>query len=171
MTDLAHPDYWLVISLEWPENSRKRVAECLFATVPQFLPDLGKDVAGVLAQTEVAYRNYKRPVLFFADVTKSLGAGMGWEDMGVNWNEAVRVLTTVDHIAGYFMEASEEAFMLASTNASQMIVPDRGGYKTIDADYQRSIVRSLIAAELKKHWPSYIAEMRAAGRVIETRPN
>lgn len=161
--DPAKPDFWLVFALPWPENN-KNVNECLLAIAPQTIPDVfGPDVKTVLEQTIGCWMNRPRDVILFADVTKYLSdRGESWDDLGVNWEAALSALQEAN-VLGTFLNATYEAYVLASTN-SDLFVTQRGAE---DAKMPRSMVRTLLANEIKKEWPSYVETAKAEGRIAE----
>ena len=161
--DPAKPDFWLVFALPWPENN-KNVNECLLAIAPQTIPDVfGPDVRMVKEQAIACWQDRPRDVILFADVTKYLsGRGESWDDLGVNWEAALSTLSEAQ-VLGSFLNATYEAYVLASTN-SDLMVTQRG---TEDAKVARSMVRVMLAKEIMKDWANYVETAKAEGRIAE----
>lgn len=166
--DPADPSFWLVWSLPWPEDSKRNTEECLIAVAPETIPDVyGTDVRRVLELAkQCALANPQRKVILFADVTKWLGdTGSSWDEMGINWSAALDTLADAN-ILSSFLTATQQGWMLASTNSSVVVwMGPRGPVEDRSAGMQRSILRVNLANEIKKDWPRYVEQMRAEGRI------
>lgn len=172
---VEQPEFWLVWSLPWPENSHREVEECLIAVAPETIPDVfGDDVAQVIDMAKSCHlANPQRQVILFADVTKWLGdTGTSWDEIGVNWQGALDTLTAQANgdpgILATFLSATQQAWMLASTNSSVAVwMGPNGPVEDREVGMKRSMVRVSLANEIKKDWQQYVRQTIESGKGIQ----
>ena len=163
--ELLCPSYWLVSGLEWQGGGG--LAEAAVAIAPGMIPRdaLSHDARQVLGCADLYSRKHGQRVIFFSDLTRMFTeAGTSWSQLGVDWDRALRELSTGEFPI-ILLTMSERAHILICSPAIRPLTgtPDGGTGEAAGDD--RELVRQAIARQLVADWPPYMQGIVDADRL------
>lgn len=168
--DLAHPPYWLIYGLPWPEDAAPgAMPEAAFAFAPLVTGPLRRAAKDVVYVADVYHREFRGRVVFFSDLTRFLTQEhTSWEERRTDWELAFRQLADGESgatpVPSRYIQVSRRGHaILCDPSVDGLTFFYTDGTQEQVTAAERQAVRDAFEQALARDWPPYIRDMIGRG--------